>query len=273
MGQQKTKIIGMEELGAVSVEQMKKVGRKRVKQDKQDKQEEQDHKGQMIEQVPTAVGTVEQASAIEQPKRPKVGRARVRSQKYKQVVALVDRKKQYGLDEAIELVKKTAYAKFDATVEIHIKTVAKKGQDPIRVLVALPSGAVKAPKVAVASDELLQEIEKGKIDFDILLATPAMMPKLAKVAKILGPKGLMPSPKSGTIVEDPQKAIAEIGKGRVEIRQDPLGNVHVAVGKVSWPTEKLKANIQSILSAIQSNRIDRISLSATMGPGIKVSKV
>lgn len=289
MGQQKTKIIGMEDLGQVSLEQMKKVGRKRLKTQESPKPRKTpkeikpssgaiEQLGQVevkAETAPTPEGRgPDRSVGIESVgKRPKVGRARVRSHVYKQVLALVDRKKLYGLDEAINLVKKTSYAKFDGTVELHVKTVSKKGQDPVRGLVALPAGAIKTSKVAVASEELISQIEKGKIDFDILLTTPDMMPKLAKVAKILGPKGLMPNPKAGTIAEDPKKAIDEIAKGRVELRQDPLGNIHVAVGKVSWPVEKLKANIQAALQAVASNRLDRISLSATMGPGIRLAKV
>lgn len=288
MGQQKTKIIGMEGLGKVSLEQVKKVGRKRVK-----KQESSTPPKETKAQPPTSdllteaaaqAGAIEQIKQVElnpetieqveqKAKRPRVGRAKVRSHRYQQVLALVDRKQQYGLDEALELVKKTSYASFDATVELHIKTLTKKGQDPIRSVVALPAGAVKTPKVAVASEELIPQIEKGKLDFDILLATPEVMPKLAKVAKILGPKGMMPSPKSGTIVEDPAKAIEAIQKGRVEVRQDALGNIHVVVGKVSWPTVKIKQNIEAILQTVPSNRIDSISLSATMGPGIKVASV
>lgn len=275
MGQQKTKIIGMEEIGAVSAEQMKKVGRKRLKAEKAQNAE----KAQAAQVAISTSGAIEQIEQVPTSRddlavvRPRVGRARQRSARYKQVLALVDRKKGYGLEDAIGLVKKSSYSKFDGTVELHVKTIAKKGQDPIRALVTLPAGMVKSPKVVVASEALVQEIEKGKLNFDIILSTPEMMPKLAKVAKILGPKGLMPNPKAGTVVGDPQKAIEEINKGRTEIRQDPLGNIHAAVGKVSWEIEKLKQNIAAVLRAVPTPRVDRITLTATMSPGVKVTKV
>lgn len=260
MGHQKQKIYGQDESEVKqkkskkphSEEEMREV----IKEAKQEKQDEQDKPQEPKE---TKV-------------QPKLGKKKARSKKYQESLKLVDRNKLYSIDQAIELVKKTSYTKFDGSVEFHIKVLTKKGQDAVRTLVSLPAGAVKTPKVAVASDEILVDIEKGKFDFDILLATPDMMPKLAKVAKVLGPKGLMPSPKAGTIVADPKKALEEIGKGRVELRQDELGNIHVAVGKVSWPADKLKANIQAVLNSIQSNRVDRLTLSATMGPGVKVAK-
>lgn len=265
MGQQKQKIYGQEPTSA-------KATADKGKNTKKPHSKEQDYSKAEAAKTPTKTSGQDEIKEVEQPKKPKIGKKKERSKKYQQSLKLVDRKKVYNLIDAIELAKKTSYAKFDSTLELHIKTLTKKGQEPIRALVAMPAGAVKTPKVAVVTDELIQEIEKGKLNFDTLLATPAMMPKLAKYAKVLGPKGLMPSPKAGTIVDDPDKAKTEIAKGRVEIRQDSLGNIHTAVGKVSWPSDKIKQNVGAILGSIQSNRVDRLTLSATMGPGIKAVK-
>lgn len=179
-------------------------------------------------------------------------------------------KKLYSVEDAIELVKKTSYAKFDATVEIHITTVAKKGQDPLRGLIKLPSGAVKAKKVEIASEELIEKIKKGIIEFDILLAKPEMMANLAKVAKILGPKGLMPNPKSGTVTEDAELTKKELSAGKVEYKSDAQNNIHLAVGKVSWENEKIQTNIDTLIKGLPDNRIAKIYLSTTMGPSVRV---
>jgi len=125
--------------------------------------------------------------------------------------------------------------------------------------------------VAVASDSLIEEIAKNKLDFDVLLAEPAIMSKLAKVAKVLGPKGLMPNPKAGTIVEDAKKAAAEFTKGKIEYRPDSLGNIHLAVGKVSWDSSKIKANIEALLKVLPGARIGGVVISSTMGPGIRLA--
>lgn len=278
MGQRKTKIIGEQSEPKPDKKYSKPHSEQEMRQAEKAKkiaQIAQDAKNAQIEDSTSE--TIEQTPAIKRverlERRPKIGQTREKSARYKSALKLVDRKKQYLLNEAIEIVKKSSYSKFDGTIELHIKTIVKKGQDPIRGLVTLPGGAVKSPKVAVASEELLQEIEKGKFDFNVLLSTPEMMPKLAKVAKILGPKGLMPSPKAGTVVQDPTKAMEEIAKGRVEIRQDAQGNIHIAVGKVSWESEKLKQNIAVVLRAVPAPRLDRVSLSATMGPGVRLAKV
>ncbi|MBI3495001.1 50S ribosomal protein L1 [Candidatus Berkelbacteria bacterium] len=193
-----------------------------------------------------------------------------RSTRYLEAKQLVDYKKSYALSEAVELAKKTSWAKFDGTVELHIKTQGKKGQDALRGTLVLPAGNPKSPNVVVADDAIVEQIAKGKFEFDVLLAEPAMMPKLAKVAKVLGPKGLMPSPKAGTVVDDAKKALEEFAKGKIEYRSDSLGNIHVAVGKVSWDSAKIQSNIEAIIKVIPRTRIANVTLSSTMGPGIAV---
>jgi large subunit ribosomal protein L1 len=191
---------------------------------------------------------------------------RLRGKKYREVAKLVDKTKLYTLDEAVELVKKTSTSTFDAAVELHIKV---KG-DMTRGTVVLPHGTGKTKKVAIADDATLEKIAAGKLDFDVLLATPAQMPKLAKFAKVLGPKGLMPSPKAGTVTEDIDKVKEEIGGGRVEYRADKNGVIHLGIGRVSFADAKLVENFRSLESAIQAGKMLSVSLASTMGPGVRV---
>lgn len=197
---------------------------------------------------------------------------RSRSKKYRTAKDKINKNENYKIEEAIKLVKSLSYAKFDATVELHIKLAAtKKGEImAMRGTVKLPCGAAKQSKVVVAMDEIIEKIEKGKIEFDILLATPAMMPRLAKVAKILGPKGMMPSPKSGTVTDDPQKTMEELSSGLVEYKTDAHGNIHMSVGKVSWDDEKIASNIAAIIHLLPKKNIVSATLSTTISPGVKI---
>ncbi len=193
-------------------------------------------------------------------------------QKHQESVQHVDKTKTYPLNDAVELVKKTSYAKFDATVDIHVRlTSIKKGDDGVRGTVTLPHGTGRERRVVLITEEMIEKIEKGWLDFDVAVATPEMMPKLAKLAKILGPKGLMPNPKSGTVTSDPQKALEELKGGRVEFKADSLGNIHQPIGKVSWTNEKLVENFNVFVAALPKGRIKSITLAPTMGAGVKVS--
>ena len=192
---------------------------------------------------------------------------RARGKKYREMVKLVDRSKQYEASEALDLAKKTSFTKFDAAIEFHANV---KGEN-VRGTVILPSGNGKTRRVAIADDAILEKIAAGNLDFDILLATPAMMPKLARFAKVLGPKGLMPSPKTGTVTETPDAVIAEINGGRVEFRADKTGVVHLSIGKASFATEKLLANLHAVQSALSNAKVQSMSISSTMGPGIKLA--
>lgn len=191
---------------------------------------------------------------------------RKRGKNYRAKFALVNRTQVYSIDEAIELVKQTTTTKFNAAVEMHVKI---KG-DNVRGTVVLPHGNGKTKKVAVADDETIQAISEGKIDFEVLLAVPAQMPKLARYAKLLGPKGLMPSPKAGTVTDDIEKVKKEIEGGRVEYRADKNKVVHLSIGKVNFTNEQIKENYQAIEQILTSQKIVSISLASTMGPGIKV---
>lgn len=217
---------------------------------------------------------------------------------YRAAAEQVEKGKQYGLDEALDLAKKTSFAKFDASVELHTRL----GVDPrqadqmVRASVVLPAGTGKSLRVAViapeaklaeakkagadiaAGEELLADIEKGKLDFDMLVATPDMMAKLGKVAKVLGPRGLMPNPKSGTVTADVAKAVSEAKAGKVEFRIDKQAIVHQAVGKVSFKEADLKGNVLALVDAIlkakpssaKGTYVLAMSLTTSMGPGIKL---
>jgi large subunit ribosomal protein L1 len=200
-----------------------------------------------------------------------------RSKKYQEAAKLVDKTKTYPLAEAIDLVKKTSYTKFDATVELHLNLNPnilgeKKEKKDFRGSVTLPHGTGKQVRVVAADDAILKEIEGGKINFDILVSHPSMMPKLAKVARVLGPKGLMPNPKTGTVTEDVEKRIKELSHGQVNFKTEPENAIiHLIAGKVSFGSDMLLANVNAILDVIGRNKILKATIAATMGPGIQVA--
>jgi len=190
-----------------------------------------------------------------------------RGTNYTSNAMLVDKNKIYTLSEGIELLKKLKTAKFDETVELHINTT----EAGISGTMTLPHGSGKEIRVAIASDEVLAEVEKGKINFDVLIATPAQMPTLAKVARVLGPRGLMPNPKNGTISEKPEEAAKKFQGGQMGFKtESKLPLIHLAVGKISFKDSDLKENITTAISAVKKNRIKNITLKSTMSPGIRL---
>lgn len=199
----------------------------------------------------------------------KPGKAKPRSKKYQEISKDLDRNKAYSLNEALELVKKLSYSKFESTLEAHINTA----QTGMRGLVALPFVTGRKLKILAfeGSDEVIEEINKGKVDFDLIVTTPKFMPKLAKVARILGPRGLMPNPKNGTITEDINKAIEGFQAGKTEYKTESKAPViHIALGKLNQPTEELAANIKTLLQTLGKTRVKKVTLSPTMGPSVKV---
>jgi len=191
-----------------------------------------------------------------------------RSKKYQVLAKLVDKNKFYSLSDALELLPKLKIANFDETVELHMNT-AESGMSGN---LSLPHGTGKKTKVAIADEKLIAEIEKGKIDFDVLLATPQMMPKLAKVARILGPKGLMPNPKNGTISPKPEDLIKKYEQGQISFKTEAkIPIIHLSVGKLSYGGKKLSENIKTALNTIQINKIRKVVLKSTMSPGIKIN--
>lgn len=216
----------------------------------------------------------------EKKKAQKPGKAKPRSKKYLEVTKDLDRNKAYPLNEALDLVKKVSYSKYEGTLEAHINTI----QTGIRGLVSLPfaSGkkltilafgkdADKSGADIIGTEETIKEINEGKLGFDILVTSPDWMPKLAKVARILGPRGLMPNPKNGTISSDLKKTVEGFQSGKTEYKTEPKAPViHIALGKLSQPTEELSANVKILLQTVGKTRITKVSLSPTMGPSVKV---
>ena len=218
--------------------------------------------------------------------------------KYQEACKLVEAGKLYTAAEAMDLVKKTATAKFDESIELHVRL----GVDPkypdqqVRGAIVLPNGTGKTKRVLVfakgekvkeaeaagadfvGSDEIVQKIQGGWLDFDVAGATPDMMGTVGRLGKILGPRGLMPNPKLGTVTMDLQKAISEVKAGKVEYRTDKAGNVHVVIGKASFDAEKLQQNFQALMdtlirvkpAAAKGQYIRSVTVSATMGPGVPV---
>lgn len=215
-------------------------------------------------------------------------------------VAKIDATKTYSLDEALALVKETSQVKFDAAVEVHVRVGIdiKKSDQQIRGTVALPHGTGKTKTVAAfvgSNDEKAakeagadfiygeEEIKKikdtGKIEFEVAVATPEMMPKLAVAAKVLGPKGLMPNPKTGTVGPDIKKLVEELKKGKVAFKNDDTGNMHVSIGRVSFEVAKLKENYLAFIDALKRGKpqgskgtyLQAVYLTSTMGPSVKVA--
>ena len=230
--------------------------------------------------------------------RPRIER---RGRKYQEAAKLIEKGKAYSLKEAVELAIKTSPVKFDASVEIH----ARLGVDPrqadqnIRTTMVLPNGNGKEVRVAVFApldvckaakaagadiaedEEFLKSLEKGEINFDILISTPQYMPKLGKFARVLGPKGLMPNPKAGTVTTDVEKAVKEAKAGKVEYRVDKQSIVHIGVGKVSFGADKLVQNAEAFFESLKNQKpaslkgsyVKSVYITTTMGPSIEIENL
>lgn len=220
-----------------------------------------------VEEIKATEETKE--TKVEEPKKKKSQKktkAKARSKRYQEVKMRVDRTKRYPLKEALELLPKVSLTKFDETVELHINTVESLSGN-----LTLPHGTGKKVRTAIATDDLIAEIEKGKINFDILLAEPSQMAKLAKVAKILGPRGLMPNPKNGTISADPRKTALLFEGGMMSYKTEAKAPIlHLTVGKLSFGDQKLHENIKTIVESVKKEKIKSAVLKSTMSPGIKV---
>ena len=219
--------------------------------------------------------------------------------KYQEALKLIDATKKYSIAEGVELAKKTSTVKFDATVEVvfRLNLDPRKAEQNLRGSIALPHGSGKTRKVLVltrgakekeaqeagadfvGNAEFLEKIKGGWFEFDIIVATPDMMGELGKLGKILGPKGLMPNAKTGTVTMDVAKAVKEIKAGKVEYRVDKNGNIAVIVGKTSFEDQKIVENIQEVYKTIAKTKpqtvkgtyVKNVSVSTTMGPGIKLT--
>jgi len=200
-------------------------------------------------------------------KKEKFIKKKVRSDAYKSKIMSIEKNKTYSLTDGIELLRKVKIAKFDETVELHINTT----EAGINGTVKLPHGTGKETRVVIADDAVLSEVEKGKINFDILIASPDMMPKLARVARVLGPRGLMPNPKNGTISQNPEEAAKKFQGGQISFKtESKLPLIHLSVGKTSFEDKQLEENIKTIITAIKRDKIRNVTLKSTMSPGIKI---
>lgn len=280
--------LAVAEAGQAAEAKVAKAGKRSVKglkeaEEKQAKIEGQQHRDET---------SAEAADKPKQAVKPARSRLERRAKGFRKVAEQIEANKSYDLKEALELATKTSYVKFDATVELHVNL----GVDPrqadqnIRDSLILPAGTGKTVRVAVFADDtvdnadlsgldtITKALEKGTIDFDILVSTPANMPKLGKYARLLGPRGLMPNPKSGTVTTDLNKAVAEAKAGRVEYRVDSTGIIHLGIGKVSFGTDKLLSNALAVLASLRSNKpssikgnyIKAVHVTTTMGPSITV---
>lgn len=233
------------------------------------------------------------------PKKPVVptrSRLERRAKGFRKSAEQIEKGKQYSVSDAVELAKKTSHVKFDATVELHVNL----GVDPrqadqnIRDNVILPAGTGKTVRIAVLTDDpaeakaagadiagaedLFAQLDKGQMNFDVLISTPQNMAKLGKYARALGPRGLMPNPKSGTVTTDVKKAVTEAKGGRVEYRVDSTGIIHLGIGKVSFAATDLQQNLQAVLASIKANKpqslkgnyVEAVYVTTSMGPSIPV---
>jgi len=223
-----------------------------------------------------------------------------RGKKYLEAAKLVDKLHKYTLDEATDLVKKTSFVKFDATVEaaFRLNLDPRKAEQNLRGAIVLPHGTGKTSRVLVIAegekakeaeaagadfvgdDDMIQKISDGWFDFDVIVATPNMMGKLGRLGRVLGPKGLMPNPKTGTVTMDVEKAVHEIKNGKIEYRVDRVGNIHAPIGRVSFSQDKLAENLITLYQrlvqikpqTVKGTYIKNITLTSSMAPGVKVDE-
>ncbi|MFH1692737.1 MAG: 50S ribosomal protein L1 [Bacillota bacterium] len=223
-----------------------------------------------------------------------------RGKKYLEAAKLIDRSKKYAVDEAIDLVKKTSFVKFDATVEaaFRLNLDPRKAEQNLRGAIVLPHGTGKVSRVVVIAQgekakeaeaagadhvgaaELIQKIAGGWFDFDVMVATPDMMGQLGKLGRILGPKGLMPNPKTGTVTMDVEKAVHEIKNGKIEYRTDKVGNIHAPIGRVSFTAQQLKENVGTLYNqlsrikptTVKGTYMKSITMSSSMSPGVHLDE-
>lgn len=212
----------------------------------------------------------EEAEAPKKKKKEKFvkARAKVESKRHKDNLTHVSKNQSYNLPQALEALRKFKNSKFDETVELHINTKEKgvNGQ------VTLPHGTGKTLVIKIADDAIIAEVAKGKINFDILVAVPSMMPQLARIAKVLGPRGLMPNPKNGTITDKPEEAVKKLSGGQINYKTEASAPIiHAIVGKVSFDDKKLEDNIKTFIGSVGMANINSVILKSTMSPAIRLN--
>jgi large subunit ribosomal protein L1 len=220
-----------------------------------------DHKAETeAKEVESSETTVEEVSTVKRS-------AKVRGKKYLAAKKKVDIAKFYPLTEGIKLVQTTSFSKFDGKIEAHVTVIEEGNLGEI----SFPHLATATKKVVILNDAILAEIKEGKVDFDILIATPITMPKLLPFARTLGPKGLMPNPKNGTLTDKPEDAVKKLSAAKTIVKTEKKSPVvHIIVGKVSQPIKEIEANVAELIKVIKVPRIKKLALCATMGPCVKI---
>lgn len=275
MGQKRVSLV---DLSQKADQQQKKVSQKTVKKSPKKAMKLPKGSGKLADKGETIEDIIlpeekekqalEEITEISQETKASQKKPRLRGRRYKFARSIVDRTITYPLDRAIELLKKTSICRFDGTITAHLNLK----ETGINKEITFPHSTGKQTIVAIATDATLKKVEKGKIDFDILLATPDQMKNITKVAKILGPKGLMPNPKNKTITEKPEARKKELESGKTQVKtesKNPL--MHVTIGKTSHKDKHLIENVTALIKAVESRNIKKLTLASTMSPGVKVS--
>lgn len=265
MGKIKTRFLGLDEVEEKQKKEQKtkayekKLEKKSASKDKSEEKKE-----------PVVVADIKKKSVVKKTAKKKEVVKQARGKKYLEVIKLVDRAKTYSLSEAVALLKKLKTAKFDESVEVHLNVDATG----LRGEVEMPNSIGKTVRIKIVDEKLLSDLEKGKIEFDVLIAHPSYMSKLAKYAKVLGPKGLMPNPKAGTVSPKPEEVAKKFEKGTLRWKTEPkFPLIHQMVGKISHKDTALIENIQALLKSVGSAHIVSAFIKSTMSPGIKISLV
>ena len=271
MAKSKYKVAVMDELPSeeqLAMEEMEKTSaRKNAASQKKAEKEPEAFGEEALDTMATEETANEEQSVQEEVAAKPTKMVGFRSARYKQAKSHIDRTKTYTLNEALKLLKEAATAKFDETVEVHLVTNGVLGN----VEVSYPHSIGKTVRVQIVNEEVIANLDKGIIDFDVLVASPDQMKQLTKFARLLGPKGIMPNPKNGTLVSDPAKRAKELASGKTSVKSEkksPL--LHTTVGKMSLGTEKLSENIQALLNACGQGKIVKAVVTSTMSPGIKI---
>ena len=273
MGKIRVKTFGDEELEQKEAEEAKqrkeakKTAKGTVAEPKAEETAKTEEKAEIAEEIVEEAPGEKKLSKVKSASGGKKEQKAFHSKKYQALSDQFDKTKAYSLKEALETLVKLQRKSFDETVELHLNTASTgiSGQ------ITLPHGTGKKTRVAIATDALITEVEKGIINFDVLVAEPTMMAKLAKVAKVLGPRGLMPNPKNGTITPKPEEVAKKYEDGQINFKTEAKAPIiHLTVGKISFGPEKLTENIEALIAAIKKANIVNATLKSTMSPGLKI---
>ena len=255
MGKVRTRVLGVEDIEKEQKEKQKERSLKKGKQKVPDIKQEEKKEDKLVEKTDKAKTST------------KAKKLHVRGKKYQASKKKINKDKKYSVSEALKTLKSIKYTKFDESVEIHMN-VEEKG---LNGEVEFPHSIGKSERVSIVNDELLEKIEKGIIEFDVLISHPSFMPKLAKYAKVLGPKGLMPNPKTGTISTNPESVVKKYNKGTLRWKTEskfPL--IHQMIGKISFDEKQLVENIKVFIDSVQKNKIQKMFIKTTMSPSIEI---